>query len=235
MDSQYVSGTLAVCLSQGLAELLEQRPPDPIEFLALWILKYKHNQELQQQKLAYQRLLEEEQQRLQAESLHQKLLQDEETRIRAAQEQIQVTQTLQESDGEPTTDAAQDPGDQTESESVKEPTDPPAEDQEANKEESGEAVAGEEQTPEILNTDQSQSQEEHSDTQKEPDVPSEENKADPEKTEEDSDERQMETQDKTEDFTPVAPHRNQEDLKILKMRQDQQRDLRNRTTASNHR
>uniref|UniRef100_A0A671Q6T5 DPY30 domain containing 1 n=1 Tax=Sinocyclocheilus anshuiensis TaxID=1608454 RepID=A0A671Q6T5_9TELE len=90
MDSQYVSRTLAVCLSQGLAELLEQRPPDPIEFLALWILKYKQNQELLEQKSAHERQLEEEQRRLHAETLHQKLLQDEETRIREVTEIMAV-------------------------------------------------------------------------------------------------------------------------------------------------
>lgn len=47
MDSQYVSRTLGRCLSEGLAELIELRPLDPIEFLSLWILKYKHNQELE--------------------------------------------------------------------------------------------------------------------------------------------------------------------------------------------
>lgn len=47
MDSQYVSRTLGRCLSEGLAELIELRPLDPIEFLSHWILKYKHNQELE--------------------------------------------------------------------------------------------------------------------------------------------------------------------------------------------
>jgi len=49
MDSQYVSRTLGRCLSEALAELIELRPLDPIEFLALWIRKYKHNQELELQ------------------------------------------------------------------------------------------------------------------------------------------------------------------------------------------
>ncbi|XP_042624181.1 DPY30 domain containing 2 isoform X2 [Cyprinus carpio] len=150
------------------------------------------------QKSALERQLEEEQRHLHAEAVHQKLLQDEETRIRAAQ-----------------TDAAQDPGDQTESETVKELTDlqneAGAEDQD-----SGEAAAGEEQPSETLNTDQSQSQ----DTQKEndeADVPSEENEPGPEKTGEDSDERQTETEDKesdrpeTEDASDAAERQQEEE------------------------
>ncbi|XP_042624183.1 DPY30 domain containing 2 isoform X4 [Cyprinus carpio] len=149
------------------------------------------------QKSALERQLEEEQRHLHAEAVHQKLLQDEETRIRAAQ-----------------TDAAQDPGDQTESETVKELTDlqneAGAEDQD-----SGEAAAGEEQPSETLNTDQSQSQ----DTQEndEADVPSEENEPGPEKTGEDSDERQTETEDKesdrpeTEDASDAAERQQEEE------------------------
>ncbi|XP_059386294.1 DPY30 domain containing 2 [Carassius carassius] len=145
MDSQYVSRTLGLCLSQGLAELIEHRPQDPIESLALWILKYKQNLELQEQKSSQERQLEEEQRRLHAEAVHQKLLQDEET-------QLQHTQPADESKLSPPdqTDAAQDPGDQTESETVKE--------LEEDQEDSGEAVAGEEQPSETPNTDQSQSQ-----------------------------------------------------------------------------
>ncbi|KAK7122183.1 hypothetical protein R3I94_019337 [Phoxinus phoxinus] len=85
MDSQYVSRTLGRCLSEALAELIELRPLDPIEFLALWIRKYKHNQELELQKAAHQRELEEEKRLVHEENLHQRDLEEEENRIRAAQ------------------------------------------------------------------------------------------------------------------------------------------------------
>lgn len=85
MDSQYVSRTLGRCLSEALAEIIELRPLDPIEFLALWIRKYKHNQELELQKAALQRELEEEKRRVHEENLHQRDLEEEENRIRAAQ------------------------------------------------------------------------------------------------------------------------------------------------------
>ncbi|XP_039507241.1 DPY30 domain containing 2 isoform X3 [Pimephales promelas] len=88
MDSQYVSRTLGRCLSEALAELIELRPLDPIEFLALWIRKYKHNQELELQRAAHQRELEEEKRRVHEENLHQRELEEEESRIRAAAQHV---------------------------------------------------------------------------------------------------------------------------------------------------
>ncbi|CAM4712644.1 unnamed protein product [Leuciscus chuanchicus] len=85
MDSQYVNRTLGRCLSEALAEIIELRPLDPIEFLALWIRKYKHNQELELQRAAHQRELEEEKRRVHEENLHQRELEEEENRIRAVQ------------------------------------------------------------------------------------------------------------------------------------------------------
>ncbi|XP_051771535.1 DPY30 domain containing 2 [Ctenopharyngodon idella] len=199
MDSQYVSRTLGRCLSEGLAELIELRPLDPIEFLSHWILKYKHNQELELEKSSHQRQLEEEQRRLHDETLHQKILQEEENRIRAAHEQIQrVPESEDESKPadlnlrEDERETAADPTGHTESETVNELND--------QEEETNEA-AGEDQTSEILNPEEPLSQEDHRDTQNESneaDVPSEENQPGPEKTE-DSDQRQMEKEEDEED------------------------------------
>ena len=43
MEAAYLKRTVGTCLADGLAELSIKRPDDPIEYLALWMLKYKQN------------------------------------------------------------------------------------------------------------------------------------------------------------------------------------------------
>ncbi|XP_048195116.1 DPY30 domain-containing protein 1 [Perognathus longimembris pacificus] len=50
MESAYLQKHLGTCLTQGLAEVARVRPVDPIEYLALWICKYKDNINMQQQR-----------------------------------------------------------------------------------------------------------------------------------------------------------------------------------------
>lgn len=44
MDAEYLQKTVGEYLAVGLAEVSSVRPADPIEFLALWLLKQTANQ-----------------------------------------------------------------------------------------------------------------------------------------------------------------------------------------------
>ncbi|XP_057626506.1 DPY30 domain-containing protein 1 [Chionomys nivalis] len=102
MESTYLQQCLGTCLTQGLAEVARVRPMDPIEYLALWISKYKDIVTLEQQRQKDMIDLEHERQLARMEQEMMERLKAEELLFQQQQLAFQLELEMQEKEKQKT-------------------------------------------------------------------------------------------------------------------------------------